>query len=251
MPKGLALKFRELASDIPVLAFRSACAEIRDYAGLGYTFYMGEAWQYKLYKKTGLAKFRARRIFQTNLVDNPDLVYLLLFDGNGYNRELALRSISGPLKSAFEVIALADLANNWVPEVRKVALEAIERSYPLTDPIHLAKASSFVLQNLPYWKRLNLEERDRLKAYFLADRVCKVFVELLLADQISSPTKALGNFVRSPIFDRYVQRLIAAPDIGVRACALDMLLKQKVTWSEGFKFEWVDNQSGNANAFVI
>lgn len=85
-----------------------------------------------------------------------NLPFLFLFQGNGFLREWALKQIDEPLRSAFEIIVIADLTNNWVEPVRLAADQAIERCYPKTSPHLFAEAFSYFHRTHQSWQRWSL-----------------------------------------------------------------------------------------------
>lgn len=225
--------FRNCLKSLSPYAYRIAQAEIRDLAGLYYSHLMPRA------------DTSHRNTLENKFQQEVDLPFLLLFDGNGYNRERALSKIRGRLKSPIEVIALADLANNWVEPVRQAALIAIDRSYPDTDPNALAGSFSFLAQNQKSWKRWSKDASQRVMSYFHKPEVMELVAKRLEAGKEPRGSRTLSYALQSENFDPYLERILrGSKDASLRARALTTLLNWQAAWVTDYKWKWIDKSLG-------
>ncbi|MDQ8029745.1 MAG: hypothetical protein REJ23_13550 [Brevundimonas sp.] len=95
---------------------------------------------------------RSRRELLDLLKRTSELEYLFLFSGDGYVREAAVRKLA-MASSPFFASALALRLNDWVPQVRVAAEQAIARVFGKDDAAVLAEAALFLLARTPFWSR--------------------------------------------------------------------------------------------------
>ncbi len=225
--------FRILLKDVPAHAYRRVAFEVRDLANLWHRYYREPRPNSQI------------RNFEHNLKNEKDLPYLLLFDGNGYNRERALLKVIGRLKSPIEVIALADLANNWVEPVRTAALSAIDRSYPETASNDLALSFSFFAENRSFWKRWDNLASEHVMSFFHASDVIAVLAKRLEEGIERRGSTTLSFALQTENFDPHLERILkTSKDSAIRALALRTLLSGEAVWRTGHAWEWTNKSLG-------
>lgn len=240
--------FRAALEKLSPYAYRRTASDIRDFASLYYYrgWYRPLPW-WNIVARTLRKRAEAtrRRNFERKLKSDKDLPFLLLFDGNGYNRESALSRITGPLKSPTEVIAVADLANNWVEPVRKAALQAIDRCFTKTDPSVLAASFSFLAENRAYWKRWNASASQHVMSFFYKSDVIDLLAERLMSGSEARGVRTLSHVIQTDNFDRHLGRVFeTSKDAAIRAHALRTLLDGKAVWKTGYTWQWTDKSLG-------
>lgn len=244
----LLAKFRSELSNISPCTFRAALSDIRAHAQLYYRrddFRYVPAWNF-VARMIENPKTNIRlKNFYRNLEIQEDLPFLLLFDGDGRNRELALAKIQEGLKSPMEVLCLADLANNWVEQVRKAAIRAIERSYPKTEPSIMAASFAFLAENRVFWKRWDEKSSDYVMSFFHHSPVQAELVRRLKTGLEPRSTKALSYALESDSLDEHLESIFAnSRDSSVRAKALATMLNREAVWAEGFTWQWTNKALG-------
>lgn len=238
---------RQSLTNVDPWSFRRAQSQISRCAGLSswprYP-YLSKKPLAQLFKRYEVSPKRAREqnaTFNQNVMSIPDLAYVLIYDRYGHVREAAIRSMNGPLCSPFEVLALFDLMNNWVPEVRDAALEAVPRVLPLTNPKVLSVAIEALFGFMPQWKRWN-----KSKAHTAIENLVNkdVIVEMVsrLNKGLSRRSVALYSFLqRLCSVDAYHQNIFDhAGQSHLRAMALNTILRQRAKWVVGYKRAPVD-----------
>ena len=202
------------------------------------------------------ALLEQRRADLARLGARAGLRHLFVFHPDGHVRAAALRALTGPARTGFEVAAIAYRLNDWAPPVRAAARDCAARIFPQTEAGAAVDALLFLLGRMPEWQRWHSgpgrpEERGA-GGDALADLMARPDVGARLADHLLSArtgpmARLLRHACRGPALDP------ALPDLarhaflpGVRACALRFLIEERATWPEGTRREWVDKTYGLA-----
>ena len=242
------MQFRSALGELSPYAFRVAVSDIRDHAKLYYRrddFRYVPAWNFVARIIENTKTNRRLKNFYRNLETFEDLPFLLLFDGDGRNRELALTKIREGLKSPLEVICLADLANNWVEQVRKAAVRAIEWSYPKTEPAIMAESFAFLAENRVFWKRWSEKRSDRVMSFFHRPSVQSELIERLKAGLEPRSSRTLSYALETDLLDEHLPSIFGkSRDASVRAKALSTLLNREAVWAQGFTWQWTNKALG-------
>jgi len=173
------------------------------------------------------------------------LAWVFLFHGNGFVREAALESLTEPPNTPFFFAAIVWRLNDWAYEVRAAGLRAAQRLFPATPAEVIVGASSFLVGRTFYWGRWHKDDEA------IVDRLLdRADVVALLARRFEFETAGplgaqLKYALRRPGLDPYLRALSCdAKHPGVRAVALEALLRERVSWQSGFKKEWIDRRYG-------
>lgn len=240
--------FRAGLKELSPYAYRSAASDIREFTDLfHHPSRRGQFrwWQFFARARQIRSEDSRRKNFEHKLQNEKDLPYLLLFDGNGYNREAALSKIQGPLESPVEVIALADLANNWVQPVRNAALVAISRSFPKTSPNVLAAGFSFFAEYQTSWKRWDITAPQYVMAFFLRPDVIEALVERLTRGFEARGSRTLSHLLQTELVDPHLRRIFElSKDAAIRARALSTMLNRQAVWRTGYTWQWTNKSLG-------
>lgn len=174
----------------------------------------------------------------------PAADWIMSFDRDGRVREAALRRLAGPASSVGRFTALAVRLNDWAPQVRTAAVEALARVGPLTPTGVIADASVFLLARRLAWKR-GAEEALRLDDVFGAAGVAAAVADRLRDGRSGPLGRVLAHALRLPAYDAGLAELAHAarlPD--VRATAAMALFRQEAVWPAGHGWAWVDKSMG-------
>lgn len=224
------LRYRELMDEIDPYQFRRAASEVRDLV-----------WHKHAYRSAADRIALAKRVIEKE----PDLAFLYIFDHNGYIREIAIERARGPLRNAFEVIAIVDACNNWVPQVRSQATKAMERCLPVTPGAVLANAFAFVQENARHWARWETGVFDEASKFFESDVVISAVLDQLISGEVRGPSKTLAFAMQFSTIDENLLRLFNKADqASVRAQALKTMLYKRAVWKTGYEYEWIDKPLG-------
>lgn len=176
---------------------------------------------------------------------SPELAYLYLFHADGFVRGAAIRALSAPPASAFEIAAIALRLNDWVAQVRQAARDYAERMFASIAPEVAAAAAEHLLAKIETWQRWSDEDRNCLTALFANARVVSAITDLLMRMQSGSATRLLRQTLPSPHVDAHLPALAARAHLtSVRAVALDVLVTRRARWITGFERQWIDKTYG-------
>lgn len=175
----------------------------------------------------------------------PPLAHLYLFHADGFVREAAIRALSAPPASSFEIAAIALRLNDWVTNVRIAARTYAERMFPAIAPEVAAAAAEHLLTQIELRRRWSEEDRDILTALFgRADSVAAM-AERLMKTRIGPAARHTRQLLRNPAIDTYLPGLAAHAHLtSVRAVALDALVTRRARWITGFEQQWIDKTYG-------
>lgn len=174
----------------------------------------------------------------------PSLEWIFLFHEDGYVREAALAKIDAGAPSAFFVVAVAYRLNDWVREVRAAARRCADRSFPKTEPKHLAEAALFLLDRGRSWRRWG-HEADALPKALVSRDVAAVLAETMAGRAQGPMPQVLARLLRWPEMDAHLPALFrAALQPGVRALTLDALIRGTARLPAGRENKWVDRSMG-------
>lgn len=170
-----------------------------------------------------------------------------LFDYSGYVREAALKELKGPAPNAFFIAALAFRLNDWVPEVRATAIEALRRTSRYTDPAILAEALLFLLLRSRDWERWG-DGTTPLDVLLDRPDVATILAAKAGASVIGPQAKILRQALRTPAMDIHLPELLhRARQPAVRALALRVLAEGRIEWDVGRPSvkQWIDKSMGH------
>ena len=168
-----------------------------------------------------------------------------LLSGDGFRRERFLLEVNEGAPSAFLLAMFLRRLNDWVPQVRKAALQAAENVLDRTDPDIVGEVLWSILSVKNSWKRMRGDESAVLDAGFERPSITPYLVRRLLSETSGPTARVLQQACRGASLDPYLPRLAeAALQPAVRALAYRMLMEQRATWPDGWKWRWTDKSLG-------
>lgn len=179
------------------------------------------------------------------LAQAPGLAHLYVFHADGFVREAALRSLSAPPASAFEIAAIALRLNDWAAKVRIAARDYAERTFPAITPEVAATAAEHLLGQIEARRRWTEEDRHCLTALFARASVVAAIANRLMTMRTGPAASLLRHVLRNPGIDASLPDLAAKAHLtSVRAVALDALVMRRARWITGFERQWIDKTYG-------
>lgn len=170
------------------------------------------------------------------------LSWLDLASGDGFVRERALRTLAGPVPNAFFFALAARRLNDWVPQVRRAAREAIPQLARASDPEHVADALfALLVATWTAWGRLENSDKDVLAELVSADDIAALLADRVTSAATGPAAAVLAQALRSAALDKHLGRIATeAVQPSVRAMAHRTLLLGKAVWLETRKWQWTD-----------
>ncbi len=169
------------------------------------------------------------------------VAWLNLCSYDGRKREAALRGIAAAAPNAFLMALALRRLNDWVPQVRSAAREALKRIALQSDPQYVADALWCVLAHWSTWGRMEAADREAVMGLISLDAVALALKSKILRARSGPAAHVLSQLARSPRFDPWIgdfAREAAQPS--VRARATRWLLDGRATWTVGYHWRWTD-----------
>jgi hypothetical protein len=168
-----------------------------------------------------------------------------LFSADGFRRERALTQLDSSPPSRFLFSVLLRRLNDWVPQVREAAREAIYRVLHTMPPAEVAEAMWLVLPVRKSWGRITQADDEVLNDAVDFPGVAVALSEKLLSESIGPAATVLRQASRRPTLDRFLPALAdRAKQPAVRSLAYRMLFDGKAVWPEGWQWKWIDKSMG-------
>lgn len=167
--------------------------------------------------------------------------WLELICRDGFKREKALQTISGPAPNTFFFSLAVRRLNDWVPQVRQAARQALPKITKTTDPHFVVEALYIAFSNWNSWGRI--QEIDKK---ILLQIICDEKIAILLKSKVtlspSGPMPSLfSQLGRTSILDDKIEEIATfAVQPMVRAKAYRALYEKRITWFESWHWEWDD-----------
>lgn len=171
--------------------------------------------------------------------------WLDLCNGDGFQRERALKSLSTEAPNGFLLALLIRRLNDWVSQVRAAACDALPVVAEKSDPEIIVDA---LFVTLPYWHswgRVGEAEKRVLIKIMSLKKVVESLKNRLILSTSGPATRVFSQAGRSEILEGYlaeIARFSVQPSL--RAKAYRCLLEGKFVWAEGATWQWVDKAYG-------
>jgi hypothetical protein len=177
---------------------------------------------------------------------NPELAAVLIFHGDGWIREAALRTLNSPLSRSIVAYGLMSRLNDWSPQVRAAASSAFDRCLRTADPDVLAPAIWIVLRNGLGWGRWPdgyFAFVDKIMAH---DGLVSVLANHVVGEKRGGNGAVFRAMCSSPAFDHFLLQIAGtAQQAHIRADALNFLAAGRALWPLGtVRKVWVDKSMG-------
>ncbi|WP_158972355.1 hypothetical protein [Chachezhania sediminis] len=194
----------------------------------------------------GLDIVKAARNDLRAIQNVPGLPFVFMFHGDGRIRQEALRNLEGPLPTPANVYGLFWRLNDWVPQVRQAAYEALERVMPRTSAEVIVPALIAVLPNLNSWGRWSCAGPEAVHGILSRPDVSTKLVEIVRTTRQPRLGQVFHELSRNDWIDQHISDVFAtAPLPHIRTMALDMLLSQRARWPTGETVRvWTDRSMG-------
>lgn len=178
----------------------------------------------------------------------PSLAEVFLFHQDGYVREAALQQLDTPLTAPASIYALFWRTNDWVPEVREAAHEALARVLPQTSADVIVPALKAALPRIASWGRWSQAGPEMITALAQRDDVASALVDDIIQSEGAALTVVFRELCKTPKVDPQLERIFrTAHQPHIRAMALQTLLSGKARWPLPQRRKvWIDKPSGRS-----
>lgn len=223
-------------------------------AGRAHAVFIDEVSRLPLKKAAHFERLLARAIWYATDIRKPDsdklkrareTPWLYIVHGDGFRREAALDALTGPAPNAFLLTLVFRRLNDWVPEVRRAARDAVSRIGEATQPnvISTALLGTFAVSGS--WRRLGSEDVRRLHELLQRPDVGAAVADRLKAMTSGPGSRMLRQSVRTAAMDHMLESIATgAVQPALRATAWSMLFDRAARWQTGWQWKWIDKSLG-------
>ncbi|HYE70938.1 MAG TPA: hypothetical protein VD932_05365 [Aquabacterium sp.] len=169
------------------------------------------------------------------------LTWIDLNSRDGRERERVLRTLAGPAPNSFFFALAARRLNDWVPQVRAAAREAIPRLALSSDPEHVVETLCAMLPSWIAWGRAEESDRQVIATLTTSPGVAASLKRRLFESTAGPMPVVLSQALQTKVFDEDLADIAAkAIQPAVRARAYRTLLMGKAVWVAARRWQWTD-----------
>ncbi len=171
--------------------------------------------------------------------------WLDLVSADGFERERALQSLSGPAPDAFWLTVMMRRLNDWVPEVRAACQAKLREVALASDPQAVVAALVVTFSHWLSWRQLDEDSRAAALQLLDSAAVLKAFVDRLHRSGAGPNAHCLAQANGAGALDPHLKQLASeAVQPAVRATACRWLMDGEASWVLKSRWVWTDkNQS--------
>jgi len=167
--------------------------------------------------------------------------WLDLVNGDGRLRERTLRTLTGAAPNGFFFALAARRLNDWVPQVRAAARDAMPALAQRSDPEHVVDTLCTLMPGWVSWGRAEAVDRHTMAALVCIESVAAALTRRVIESPAGPMSAILSQALRVDVLDRHLPRIAAnAVQPAVRARAYRALLRGKTSWVEARSWQWTD-----------
>ncbi|RPD94239.1 hypothetical protein BBB56_21395 [Candidatus Pantoea deserta] len=173
------------------------------------------------------------------------LRWLDLCHADGFRRERALRVIPEGAPNAFLLALAVRRLNDWVPQVREAARDALPLIAASSDPETLVDVLFITLPYWNTWGRMGESEKDVLMKIISMHSVTEPLKKRLMLSTSGPAATLFIQTARTAALDNFLAEIaVSSVQPSLRAKAYRCLFEGKVVWAEGLTWQWVDKAYG-------
>ncbi|PLR26325.1 hypothetical protein PZBJ_05935 [Pantoea endophytica] len=180
-----------------------------------------------------------------NLQQVGSLRWIDICSTDGFRRERALRTLSGGAPNSFLLALVVRRLNDWVPQVRAAARDALPLIAEESDPEFIVDVLFITLPYWHSWGRMEYIEKEVLMKVILMEKVTNALKKRLLTSSSGPVATIFGQIGRTTALDKFLAE-ISEKSIqpSLRAKAYRCQFESKFVWAEGLTWQWIDKIYG-------
>ena len=173
------------------------------------------------------------------------LRWMDICNADGFRRERALRTLSGGAPNSFLLALVARKLNDWVPQVREAARDALLLIAEASDPEIIVDVLFIILPYWNSWGRMGDIEKEALMKIILMGKVTDSLKKRLLSSSSGPVSAVFVQAGRTVALDNFLAE-IAEKSVqpSLRAKAYRCQFEGKFVWAEGDTWQWIDKAYG-------
>lgn len=173
------------------------------------------------------------------------LRWLDICNADGFRRERALRTLSGGAPNSFLLALVVRKLNDWVPQVREAARDALPLIAEASDPDFIVDVLFITLPYWNSWGRMGDAEKETLMKIILMENVTNSLKNRILLSSSGPVSTLFVQAGRTAALDSFLAE-IAEKSVqpSLRAKAYRCLFEGKFVWAKGLEWQWIDKAYG-------
>ncbi|QBJ08018.1 hypothetical protein EYS10_05455 [Rahnella aquatilis] len=173
------------------------------------------------------------------------LRWMDICSADGFRRERALRTLSGGAPNSFLLALVVRKLNDWVPQVRAAARDALPLVAEESDPEFIVDVLFITLPYWDSWGRMEDIEKEVLMKVVMMEKVINALKKRLLTSSSGPVATIFSQAGRTTALDKFLAE-ISEKSIqpSLRAKAYRCQFESKFVWAEGLTWHWIDKIYG-------
>lgn len=173
------------------------------------------------------------------------LRWLDICHADGFRRERALRTLSGRAPNSFLFALVVRKLNDWVPQVREAARDALPLLAEFSDPETIVDVLFITLPYWDSWGRMGDPEKNTLMKIILMEKVTQSLKKRLILATAGPVAAIFMQAGRTAALDGFLAEIAeSSVQPSLRAKAYRCQFEEKFVWAEGLAWEWTDKVYG-------
>jgi hypothetical protein len=173
------------------------------------------------------------------------LRWMDICSADGFRRERALRTLTGGAPNSFLLALVVRRLNDWVPQVRAAARDALLLIAEESDPEFIIDVLFIILPYWDSWGRMEDIEKESLMQIILMDKVTHALKKRLLISTSGPVAAIFSQAGRTPALDKFLPEISEkSVQPSLRAKAYRCQFESKFVWAEGLTWQWIDKVYG-------
>lgn len=175
----------------------------------------------------------------------PSFPWIDLCHGDGFIREKALKNLSEAAPNSFFFALAVRRLNDWVPEIRKAACDALPLIAKASNPEIIVDVLFITLPYWDSWGRMGNAEKQVLMQIISLEEVATSLKKRLISATSGPMSSILAQVGRTDALDHSLIDIAeSAIQPSLRAKAYRCQFEGRFVWSNGKKWLWTDKVYG-------
>lgn len=180
-----------------------------------------------------------------NRIMMGSLGWLDICSADGFRREKALRTLSGGAANSFLFALVVRRLNDWVPQVREAARDALPLLAEYTDPEVIVDVLFTLFPLWDSWGRIGDAEKNTLMQILLTEKVTASLKIRLIRSAQGPAARVFMQAGRTAALDMFLTEIAqSSVQPSLRAKAWRCQFERRFVWAEGQTWQWIDKAYG-------
>lgn len=173
------------------------------------------------------------------------LRWMDICSADGFRRERALRTLSGGAPNSFLLALVVRRLNDWAPQVRAAARDALPLVAEKSDPEFIVDVLFITLPYWDSWGRMEDIDKEVLMKVVLMEKVANALKKRLLTSSSGPVATIFAQAGRTTALDDFLAEISEqSVQPSLRAKAYRCQFENRFVWAEELTWQWIDKVYG-------